>query len=229
MCIRVSRSFIVPLLASILCVSFNPFIHSQVPGTAYDRPDMLSIELWSIDDRIIHGDVSPEERFLVEAQYTISGMIYGWAFRYVPEAPDREVAMEFELQPHAFIPWGDPALVVREMRSADNILYGVIDYRLSRDDQARRDSWQSIATVRSGGIGSEEILMGTQGKLHAIETAVRDAIDRHLRIVVPNRPRAAYGDVILAEEPLLRPVAGLYEARVRVLVRIEEIQPYLVY
>ncbi|MCG8525843.1 MAG: hypothetical protein MI748_05660 [Opitutales bacterium] len=228
--VRISRRFATTLIASIcigLCGAVP--VEAQTPGPAHDRPAVISIELWSIDDRILHGDRSPEDRFLAEAQYTISGMIYGWSFRYVPESRVRAVGQEFALQPHASIPWGDPALNVREVRSVDNILYGLTDYRLSQHDRARRESWQSIATVRSSGVGTGDILAGADGKLLAIEEAIRDAIDRHLRMVVPNRPREAHGDVVLAEAPRIRPISGLYEARVHVLIRIEAVLPYLVY
>lgn len=217
------------ILTVLIVLNGGGRLPAQVPGPAYDREEGISIELWSIDDAIIHGDTPPEERLLREAQYTISGMLYGWSFRYVPAARARGVTQEFELEPRAYIRWGDPALTVRDIATDENIVYGLVDYTLSPDDRARRESWRSIVTVRSSGIGEAALLDGTAGKLAAIEEAIRDAIDRHLREVVPNRPREVRGEVVLGEPPRIRPVAGRYEARVTVLVRIEAVRPYLAF
>lgn len=215
-------------MAAISIAGINPCT-AQVPGPAHDRAAILSIELWSIDDTIIHGDTPPEERFLEEAQYTISGMIYGWSFRYVPASRARRVEQEWELEPAARVPRGDPSLLVREVAYRENMFYGVVDYTLNQADRSRREAWSGVRTVRSGGVGTSDLMGGTDAKLAAIEEAIRDAVDRHLREVVPNRPREAWGDVMLADPPRIRPVAGTYEARVTVLLRIEAVRPYLAY
>jgi hypothetical protein len=211
----------------LLCVPL--IVVGQIPGPPDEVDDILSIELWSIEDRIIHGDTSAEERFLREAQYTISGMVYGWSFRYVPRSLARGVEEEFELTASAQIEWGDPALSVRDVRVADARLYGIVDYSLDRFAIERRSAWESISTTRSAGVGRADLLDGTAGKIRAIEEAIQDAIEMHLRNVVPNRPREAYGDVLLAEPPSIRTDAGRYEARVAVLVRVEAVRPYLIY
>jgi len=217
------------LLATIVAIAGVLPCAAQVPGPAYDRQEILSIEIWSIDDTILHGDTPPEERFLREAQYTISGMLYGWSFRYVPASRPRRVQQEWDLEPSAEIPRGDEALRVRDVAYRENMFYGVVDFSLDRLDRARRDAWSGVRTSRSGGVGTADLMGGTDAKLAAIEEAIRDAVDRHLREVVPNRPREAWGDVMLAEPPRIRPVAGTYEARVTVLLRIEAVRPYLAY
>ncbi len=217
------------LVLLIVLPLFPRLVDAQTPGPASERVDRISIELWSIDDTIIHGESLPEERFLQEARFTISSILYGWSFRYVPGSRARGVVQEFEIEESASIARADPALTVRDVDRADNTFFGVVDYEVSSEDRRRREARERISTVRSEGIGRSDLLNGIDGKLEAIENAVRDAIDRHLRDTIPNRPREVWGDVTLAEAPQIRPVAGQYEARVQILLRIEAVRPYLTY
>lgn len=223
------RTVFVAVFGALFLTFGVPGAVAQIPGPVHDSIETISIELWSIDDSIIHGDTSPEERLLREAQYSISGMLYGWSFRYVPGSRARRVEQEWEIQPHANIPWGDPALTVRETAASENRIYGLVDYELTEEDQARQEAWRGVRTSRSSGTGTADLMEGTAGKLASIEEAIRDAVDRHLREVVPNRPREVWGDIMLAEPPRIRPVAGRYESRVSVLIRIEAVRPYLAY
>lgn len=190
-------------------------------------PPQVTIEVWSIEDRIIHGNNPPEERLLEEARVTISGMIHGWRFVYRPAYAARGVAGLWELVPIAQIPWGDPALRVRAMTTQPNTIVGQIDYSLSPRDQAARSAWQTLDTSRSAGVGEAPLLDGLAGKMNAIEDAVMHGIRVHLQQRYRNRPREAVGQVLLLEPPRIRTVSGSYEARVRIAIVVNEVLEYL--
>jgi hypothetical protein len=89
-----------------------------VPASAYSQaPDdpILVVEVWSeLDPLVADGGERPVprevaiERLLEEATLVLSGMIYGFRFRYVPSYRAREIAEEFELEPYATIVRGHP-------------------------------------------------------------------------------------------------------------------------
>lgn len=205
---------------------------AQTPEAPAPYDGTLTLEVWAIDDRIIHDDQLPEERMLREAQYTLSGMIYGWDFTYTPAYPAREVERVFQLTPIGSIRWGDPRLALRDfqdLRRRDNALYGQMDFVLSDTDRARLASWDRLETARGGGIATMPLQQGLPGKLAAIEEAVAQAIRDHLRSRTFNRPREVVGSVLLERPPRIRTVSGAYEAEVRIFIRIDEVLEYLVF
>lgn len=199
---------------------------AQTPEPPSPWSDTISVEIWSIADRIIHGDTPVEERLLREAQFTISGMIYGFDFMYTPEYRARGVEPLFELVPVSGISWGDPRLVIREIRDDRETLYGLIDYSLSPADHSRVRSWQQIDVDRAAGSGSAPLRAGLDGKFSAIEEALRSAVRFHLQGRYRNRPREVTGTVVLREAPRIRTVSGTYEARVTVSIHVAEVREY---
>lgn len=223
---RATRAAVL-LSAALLVVA--PVLRAQTPAPPAPYNGEITLEIWSIEDTIIHGDRPAEERLLREAQYTLSGMIYGWNFVYTPEYADRGVARFFELEPVAGIAWGDPRLSLRAAQGGENTLYGQIDFRLSPNDLARLEGWNDLSIARSVGMGSAPLQQGLAGKLTAVEEAIHQAIRDYLRSVTFNRPREVVGSVILEQPPRVRTVSGRYEAQVRVRIRIDEIVEYRVF
>jgi hypothetical protein len=219
----------VPILVATVLLAVTAVLPAQTPAPPAPFNGEITLEIWSIDDTIIHGDRSAEERLLREAQYTLSGMIYGWNFVYTPEYADRGVTRYFALEPVAGIPWGDPRLSLRAVQGGENTLYGQIDFRLSPTDLSRLDAWNDLAVARSVGIGGAPLQQGLTGKLTAIEEAIHQAIRDYLRSVTFNRPREVVGSVILERPPRIRTVSGTYEAQVRARIHIDEIVEYRVF
>jgi hypothetical protein len=217
-----------PLLLLLLCAAALPS-GAQTPVPPEPWSDVLSVEIWSIADRIIHGDTPVEERLLREAQFTISGMIYGFDFVYTPEYRARGVERSFELSPVTGIPWGDPRLVIREIHDDRTTLYGLIDYTLSAADHSRVRSWQQIDVERATGTGSAPLRAGLDGKIRAIEEALHSAVRSHLQGLYQNRPREVTGTVVLREAPRIRTVSGTYEARVRIFIHVTEVRKYRIF
>jgi hypothetical protein len=202
---------------------------AQTPVPPEPWGDVLTMEIWSVADRIIHGDAPVEERFLREAQYTISAMIFGFDFVYTPEHPARKVERFFELEPVGEIPWGDPRLVLREVRDERTTFYGLLDYRLSEHEKIRLRTWQNRDVERAAGHGSAPLLDGLDGKLAAVEEGIHQGLRDFLRSRYFNRPREVTGSVVLREPPRIRTRAGMYEAQVLLYIHIREVQEYLAF
>jgi hypothetical protein len=204
-------------------------VTAQTPIPPEPWGDRITLEIWSIADRIVHGDTPVEERLLREAQATLSAMIYGFDFIYTPEYPARGVERYFELRPIGGVRWGDPRLEIRDLRDDRTTLYGLIDYRLSTVDRARLEAWRTTDVETGAGSGSAPLLEGYSGKIAALEEAIARAIREHLRQRYFNRPREVTGSVVLREPPRFRTVSGTYEAQVLVSIRITEVVPWVTF
>ncbi|MCG8478125.1 MAG: hypothetical protein MI724_03445 [Spirochaetales bacterium] len=217
----------VGITGCLLLVATSAVAQTATPPAPYDG--IITLEIWSTDDRLIHGDEPVERRLLQEARYILAGLIHGWEFVYVPEYPARGVERIFELVPLGGVEWGDPRLTVRDLLDERTTLYGQLDYRLSDVDLARVRRWRNLGAARSVGSGSAPLLLGLAGKEQSIEEAIHRAIRDYLRNRSFNRPREATGLVVLAEPPTVRTVAGTYEARVSVLIHLVEVLEYRVF
>jgi hypothetical protein len=220
---------ILALLTAALLVGTGSGVSAQTPVPPERWGDHLTLEVWSIADRIIHGDEPVEDRLLREARYTISGMIYGFEFVYTPEYPARKVDRYFTLEPTGQIPWGDTRLHLRDLRDERTTLYGLIDYELSENDRIRLRSWRNSDVERAAGHGAAPLLDGLDGKIAAIEDAVHHALREHLRDRYFNRPREVTGTVVLREPPRIRTRSGMYEAQVLLYIHIRDVREYLAF
>ncbi len=203
---------------------------AQTPSPPGPYEGGITLELWTTEDRIIHGeDSTAEVRLLQEARYTLSGIVYGWEFSYIPGDASRRVSERFTVDPIGQVPWGSAGLRVRDIRAVENTLHGQIDYTFTADEKARLSYWASFTTARSSGIGTAPLLEGTEGKIAAIENAIHRAVREYLRSRYPNRPREARGEVALIRPPRIRTVSGEYEARVTVSIDLQDVRDYLVF
>ncbi|MFW5827244.1 MAG: hypothetical protein ACOCU4_04085 [Alkalispirochaeta sp.] len=225
-----------PLLVAVALLggmgTLSAPVAAQTPAPAAPFNGEITLEVWAMEDRIIHPDTDAEERLLREAQYVLSGMIFGWDFVYTPEYAARGVTRYFELERVGEIAWGDPRLRLRDLRDSrnrDSAIHGQIDFALSAGDVQRLEAWRAMDTERSGGMGTAPLEEGFPGKLEAMEEAIHQAIRDYLRGTTFNRPREVVGSVLLDRPPRVRTVSGTYEAQVRVLIRIDEVVEYQVF
>lgn len=163
---------------------------------------------------------------LEQARYTVSGMIYGFRFRYVPSDTARAVAEEFELDAVAEIPWGDPALFVRETRESGDLLFATVRYELKEFQERRVTAWLSSRFRVSGGAGSAPIIGGNDARRVAVEQALRNAVRESARSITRDKPSEVRGRLVLAEPPRVYLQSGQYHATVRTRIEIQEITPY---
>ena len=193
----------------------------------------LVAELWAERQPLIRpeGDYplrreAALQQILHEAQWTFSGMVYGYRFHYRPSDRARQVPEQFDLTLHAEIPWGDPALSVLAVRHADSRYFAQLQYRMSDFQAAWSNGWQSRAIPRSAGAGEATLWSGPQQKRNAVEDAIRIAVREHLRSVSPNKPHSARGRLILTAPPRVWIDSGSYQASVQIKVRVEELRQY---
>lgn len=209
---------------------FGLVIISGVTGQGTQPWEIITLDIWTIDDTIIHGTESrPERRLVQEAQFTLSGMMFGWDFAYTPGQIARNLPESFDLTPIATVPIGAPGLAVRQSRRVEEKVYGLIDYHLSAEERQHVSRWLSITGHTSRGNGVGDLMEGWPGKQQAVEVALKHAVREHLRQRYPNRPLDAEGSVRLTHPPRIVAVSGQYQATVRVMVVVREVREFQVW
>lgn len=193
----------------------------------------LIAEFWAEREPMIRTDVAYPlrrdealRRILDEAQWTFSGMVYGYRFHYRPFDRARGVSEQFDLEQHAEIPWGDPSLSVLNVRHAQKRYYVQLQYRMAGHQAAWASGWQSRAIPRSGASGEAPLRPGVEQKRAAVEDAIRMAVREHLRGVTRNKPHSARGRLILTAPPRIWIDSGAYMASVQIKVQVDEVRPY---
>jgi hypothetical protein len=196
---------------------------------------VLTLELWC-ELEPMGGEqetpVSEEQaarRLLEEARQTLSAMLYGYRFLYIPADSLRGVAETFQLEPIGEIAWGDGRLRILSTERHDGRLYARLEYRLEPAQSARRSAWSSNVIPQAAGDGTGSLLAGPAEKQTALRAAIREAIRNHLRPRILNKPREIRGEVLLWSEPRTVVRAGLYQTRAEVKVRVTQVVPYRIF
>ena len=202
-------------------------------GYAHAAENRLVGEFWAELQPMVRPDADFGARreavvrqMLEEAQWTFSGMIYGYRFSYTPFDRRRGVDEQFILEPIAAIPWGDPALTVLATRQEGGRHLAQLQYVMVDHQVRRHAAWQSRSVSRSAGAGQASLWPGVEQKQRAVEDAVRMAVRERLRVMSPNKPAAAEGRVVLAAPPRIWMLSGAYHASVQVRMDVDEIRHY---
>lgn len=204
----------------------------MLPVGAFGYTEYLDGEFWTDEDRIIHAADAEEAelRVLMEGRYVFSGMLYGYDFRYVPSDRTRQVAEEFALTPVAQIPWGDPRLrVISTRRRSDDAFVVRLRYDMAPFQRARYEAWRSNTLTPASGLGRADLMEGLQGKIDAIEAAIKEAIRDHMRGRTFNKPRVITGRVLLEKPPRVGVASGEYVARADTFLVIDAVEHYSAY
>ena len=204
-----------------------PSIEGQTVDT--DEKETLSVEVWTIDDEITHAGSDPRERLLAEAQYFLSGIIYGWDFLYIPAHRARGVERTFQLTPRARIAWGDESLHVSVFQRKGNTLRALVGWDLSQADRTRLRGWRESTLPPVTGSAYHALSGGLEGKLTAIDDAISDAIRAHLQSHYVTPPREVNGSAALRSSPRIYIDEGRYIATIEVYLDITEVLLYTVF
>ena len=205
------------------------------PLLSYSQDGPLSLRLWCQLEPMVQENenypLSTEEaqrRALEEARGILSGMIYGYRFRYTPGDSVRQIAEEFSLAPVAEILWGDPNLKIADVWIKDSLLFVKVTYRLEDFQSSRRRAWSSNSVEFSSGVGSYSVFTATspEGKQNALREALKNAVREALRPVVFNKPREVTGEIIIWNPPDTVIQSGTYTTRADVKLRVKEIRSY---
>jgi hypothetical protein len=169
-----------------------------------------------------------QRRALEEARTILSGMIYGYRFRYTPGDSVRKIEEDFSLAPVAEILWGDPNMQIADAWVKDSILFLKVTYELEDFQAARRRAWSSNSVEASSGVGSYSVFTATstEGKRNALQDALKNALREALRPVVFNKPREITGEILIWNEPHTIIQSGTYTTQADVKLRVKEIRSY---
>lgn len=205
------------------------------PLLSYSQDGPLSLHLWcQLEPMVQENETYPlsteeaQRRALEEARGILSGMIYGYRFRYTPGDSVRQIAEEFSLAPVAEILWGDPNLKIADVWIKDSLLFVKVTYRLEDFQSSRRRAWSSNSVEFSSGVGSYSVFTATspEGKQNALREALKNAVREALRPVVFNKPREVTGEILIWNPPDTVIQSGTYTTRADVKLRVKEIRPY---
>ena len=218
--LRRTISIVTLLLTALICDAQN---------------NPLSLRIWCELEPMVQENedypLSTEEaqrRALEEARAILSGMIYGYRFRYTPGDSVRKIEEEFFLTPVAEILWGDPNMRIADAWVKDSMLFLKVTYELEDFQAARRRAWSSNSVEASSGVGSYSVFTATspEGKRNALQDALKNAVREALRPVVFNKPREITGEILIWNEPHAVIQSGTYTTQADVKLRVKEIRSY---
>jgi hypothetical protein len=201
----------------------------------YAQDNPISVRLWcELEPMVLENEDYPlsteeaQRRALEEARAILSGMIYGYRFRYIPGDRVRQIEEEFTITPVAEILWGDPNMEIADAHIRDNLFFLKVTYRLQEFQLARRRAWSSNSLEAASGLGSHSVFTATspEGKQLALREALKNAVREALRPVHFNKPREVTGEILLWSEPHTIIQSGAYTTRADVKLRVKEIRSY---
>jgi hypothetical protein len=218
------------LSAVFLCLWPLVQVAAQPVDRVFIRPWIELEPLVRIGDGPYPIPVADAEKSLLDdARVLISGMVYGWSFRYIPADKGRRVEELFELTPLALIAPGTPRLRVLETEVSDTRLYARVAYTMNDEEVSRRAAWDSNTAEMSTGLGTADIMAGPQARSESLSNAIRDAIRLALDQRYLNKPRQVTGDVVLWEDPAVLVRTGAYATSAKVKLVVRELVPYRIY
>jgi len=199
------------------------------------QTDLISVRLWCELEPMVQENAGyplsaqlAQKRALEEARSILSGMIYGYRFRYTPGDSVRRIEEEFTLTPVAEILWGDPNMRIADAYVKDSLLFLKVTYQLEDFQFARRRAWASNSVQSGSGTGSYSVFTAPspEGKRGALEQALKNAVRSVLRPTYFNKPREITGEMVIWNEPHTIIQSGAYTTQLVTKLRVKQIRPY---
>jgi hypothetical protein len=206
-----------------------------LPLLCHAQGEPISLRLWcELEPMMQENEDYPlstekaQHRALEEARAILSGMIYGYRFRYTPGDAVRKIEEEFSLIPVAEILWADPNMRVADAYIEDSLLFVRVTYQPEDFQVARRRAWSSNSLEASSGVGSYSVFTAPspEAKRRALHDALKNAVREALRPVHFNKPREVSGEILIWNEPHTVIQSGAYTTRTDVKLRVKEIRSY---
>jgi len=206
-----------------------------LPVFCHAEQDLITIRLWcELEPMVQENEEYPlstgdaQKRVLEEARVILSGMIYGYRFSYTPGDKTRQINEEFTATPIAEILWGDPNMRITDAYVQDTFLFVKVYYDLEAFQRARRRAWASNSLDSSSGVGEYSVFIAPspEGKRHALQEALKNAVRNALRPVYFNKPREVTGEILIWSEPHTIIQSGTYTTQLDVKLRVKEIRSY---
>lgn len=206
-----------------------PIASAQIPRSIEENEGRILLQVWALDDQILHPESAVDERLLEEARLVLSGMVYGWDFVYRPPDPRREVVGVFELTSLGAVADGDAGLTVLELAQDGPTHFAAFEFRADQVELRYLEFWRLFAQDSSAGVGRARLRDGFAGRQAALQEALRDAVRARLRFQYQDRPREARGSLALIDPPVVQTDTGDYVYRVEVSIILDEVRPYLTF
>jgi hypothetical protein len=217
---------------------FVAVILATLPATAQSASDpVLRAPVWVYLEPVpgtrpeadTPAGQAPIQQLQSLSRFLLSGMIFGWSFRYTPSDKARNVEESFELTPLGEIAPSDRRFTLTGLSVAYPRLACWCQFSVDGETSRRLASWDSAVYRASGGSGRGERKDEITGIHDAYAQALREAIRALARKSEKNKPREILGEIVLRNEPRLRADEGWFIADVRVGVRLIEVVPYGAY
>lgn len=202
-----------------------------VPAEAQAVPDdsRFRVMVWLTDDpsllpdpSVLSSDDAAATELLERARIWLSGMIFGWDFRYQVDDPLRDRQGIFLLEPIATLPFGFPGLRVVEIARVPGRVIATVDFRMPDDLQHYRRFWTVTALPRVQADGGVDL---RRSQYDALEAGLEQAVRAVARGRYRDRPVVISGSVGLITEPRFRYDSGQLIARVDAAVDIRSVEP----
>jgi hypothetical protein len=206
-----------------------------LPLFCHAQGNPINLRIWCELEPMVQENedypLSTEEaqrRALEEARGILSGMIYGYRFRYTPGDAVRKIDEEFSMIPVAEILWADPNMRIADAYVEGSLLFVKVTYQLEDFQVARRRAWSSNSVEASTGIGSYSVFTAPspEAKRQALQDALKNAVREALRPVHFNKPREVSGEILIWNDPHTVIQSGTYTTRADVKLRVKEIRSY---
>lgn len=156
-----------------------------------------------------------------ETAYLYSLRLYGARFTYIPGDARDGVEDRFSMELLGRIPDGDPRLTVTDLWFEGRELFIHTRYALEESQAARLRALESTVYPVGGGWGEASVLE-EEGRLMAVEAAVRQSIRHYWQPREHNRPREITGQVFLRDFPRFGIKQGNHHASVMVRFRFDD-------
>ncbi|MBN2653087.1 MAG: hypothetical protein JXR63_11970 [Spirochaetales bacterium] len=216
-------------------VVFFAFIFLTFSVQAQVESDYLQGNFWCMEYRV--GDAGfhqwlnkseMEKKILSNANYFFSGMIYGYNFRYIPFDKVRGIAEEFEYSQIANITDQSRAKIVQQEFDQDR-LTAIVIFTMDLDELQKYSAWSHYSNEDSAGTGEFSMFENDDTVLKAFGNSCRDAIRTLLREKLKNKPGEVFGKFSLKEVPRFHIDSGHYICQVKIMLKVDRVEPIGVY
>ena len=162
-------------------------------------------------------------------RFVLSGMIFGWEFSYTPADKTRNVREYFDIKPVNSISNTDKHFYITDLSSEYPRLYSWARYTVHDEYIRRLERLESVVFSTAIGRGTSNKIFDSEGIIEAYENALLNAVNNYARKEEKNKPKEIRGEIILRNNPRVYMKSGQYIADIKVLIRLTEIVPYVIF
>lgn len=218
--ILIVLSFFSPLYGQSFMTNFNPSVFiGEYPISNYHIEDFLFSPPYN--------NSLLEEKLENLVSMTLSTMIFGCDFVFVPNSYLNQVAQEFIYTPRGKI--NPENIVIKSQTKTSELTTSTVQYETNPYEKSKREAWDSLDTLDSIGRAGVSLLTGKEAQDEAIALATKEAIINLYKKNLRGKPRAIEGTFIFVEPPLLGIKGGEWVAQVKLRLKTNEIIPYYPY